>query len=297
MIHFRPVEEADLPLIREHLALNPYRCCDFSVANIFMWRHFFKTNFAIVEDCLVLSPDDGCALMMPFGKGDPLKALDALCAHSRASNCCMKLLSVTDAMMEKLELWRPGGFEYQDRRDKSDYIYLQSDLASLKGKKFHSKRNHINRFLSNYSYSYEALDQSSIEDCLAMHETWCDLHDGADASNTLQAERFAVRYALENFEMLGLRGGVLRISGRGVVAFTIGVPLTADTIDICIEKALPDVEGAYAMINQQFAQQGCEGFTYLNREEDLGVEGLRKAKLSYQPAILLSKRVATPKKD
>ncbi|KAA6307012.1 hypothetical protein EZS27_041324, partial [termite gut metagenome] len=172
----------------------------------------------------------------------------------------------------------------------SDYIYLHEDLVALKGKKYQPKRNHINKFKKEYNYEYVPITSDTISDCLLLEVEWQKTNEqrqGEDASD----ENQAVVYALRHFEELGLTGGILYANGKAA-AFTYGMPINQDTFGIHVEKADININGAYPMINHEFACRIPKQYMYLNREEDLGIEGLRKAKLSYYPEIVLDKYIA-----
>ncbi len=193
-------------------------------------------------------------------------------------------------MKQTLEELFPNTFAFSYNRDYSDYIYLVEDLMYLKGKKFHGKRNHINQFLKNNEFTYEPMTPENIPECREMNEKWKEQNDSGD-SRSLETELRAVDMAFRYFEKFGFVGGLIRIRGE-VAAFTIGERLNSDTFVSHIEKAYHDIQGLYPMINQQFALNCMEGYKYVNREEDMGVEGLRKAKLSYNPVIILEKNEA-----
>ena len=168
-------------------------------------------------------------------------------------------------------------------------------FKTLAGKKLHSKRNFINRFKAEQegNWRYEPIDARNIGDAWRMNVEWCaEMGCGEDPS--LLEESCAVRNCFETFDALGLRGGLLRVGDRAV-AFSMGRPLSSDTFIVHIEKAFASVAGAYPMINQQFAAHNCAEYRYVNREDDVGDEGLRKAKLSYRPAILLEKYLVSEK--
>ena len=184
-----------------------------------------------------------------------------------------------------------GQFGFTVDRDYADYIYLRSDLATLKGKKFQSKRNHINKFRNTYpDYKYSPITKDRIQECLELEAKWCKAND-CDQQEGTGNERRALIYALNHFEELGLTGGILHVNGQ-IVAFTFGMPINKETFGVHVEKADTTIDGAYTMINYEFANHIPEQYTYINREEDLGIEGLRKAKLSYQPVIILEKYMA-----
>jgi len=181
----------------------------------------------------------------------------------------------------------PDKFSFSFLRDYSDYLYNTQDLIFLQGKKYQSKRNHINKFKKMYNYQYINMNQDDIPECIDMHRQWAALH--CEKGNTqLNGDSCATLKALQLFNKLDFKGGVLRVDGK-IAAFTLGQAINNSTFDICVEKALPDYEGAYSMINQQFLKHQASAYTYVNREDDVGEEGLRKAKLSYHPAQLINK--------
>ena len=161
----------------------------------------------------------------------------------------------------------------------------------MKGKKFQAKRNHINRFRNTYpDYEYTPITPDRIQECLDLEAEWCKVNN-CDQQEGTGNERRALIYALHNFEALGLTGGILHVNGK-FVAFTFGMPINHETFGVHVEKADTSIDGAYAMINYEFANRIPEQYIYINREEDLGIEGLRKAKLSYQPVTILEKYMA-----
>ena len=163
-------------------------------------------------------------------------------------------------------------------------------MISLSGKKLHGKRNHINKFKENNpNWRYEPLSQENVSACVKMAEEWRE-KNLCDEKGEKHTEFCVTLRALDEYEQLGLKGGVLRIEDR-VVAFTLGEELNRETFVVHIEKAMADIQGAYPMINQQFLVHEASQYKYVNREEDMGEEGLRKAKLSYYPVFLQEKGV------
>ena len=221
------------------------------------------------------------------GVGDIKKAIDVLKADALSLNSKLTFKFIPEDALPLLLENYPDEFEVTEDRDKFDYIYLSDKMITLSGKKLHAKRNHINAFMRDNSWSYEPISANNIAECEAMSEKWCELY-GCSNNLSLTHETCAVKNALAYFSDLDLRGGLLRKDGE-VIAFTIGEPLTDDTFVIHIEKAFHEIRGAYPMINQQFATHNCKDYKYINREEDTGDEGLRKAKLSYYPVILYKK--------
>ena len=200
--------------------------------------------------------------------------------------------------------WRnfsPAGSPTPRDRDGYDYLYEVERLAELGGKKLHAKRNHINRFVENNpTWAYEEITPATLPECLEMDKEWYrrSLQREGDAEERdLGDEGIALRTAMEHYEELGLEGGLIRVYGE-VVAFTIGDRLSADTYDVHFEKAYGELQGAYAMINREFARwvrARHPEIRYLNREDDMGVEGLRKAKQSYYPDLMVEKHTAVMK--
>ena len=175
-------------------------------------------------------------------------------------------------------------------RDIADYIYETQALIELKGRKYHGKKNHINKFSKMYDWSYEAITPENTQECLDMLKKW-KAQNCATEDLEKHAEICVSEASLREREFLGLTGGLLRVDGQ-VVAFTVGEQIHPDTFCVHIEKAFADIKGAYSMINQQFLIHEAADCKYVNREDDVGDPGLRKAKLSYHPAFLEEKGVA-----
>ncbi|MFH1060966.1 MAG: phosphatidylglycerol lysyltransferase domain-containing protein, partial [Pseudomonadota bacterium] len=177
-------------------------------------------------------------------------------------------------------------------RDQSDYVYASEDLIKLAGNRFHRKKNHLNRFLKTQPHEYRPLDEGLVAAVLDMQQAWCALRE-CHQDPGLSAEDRAIYEALTNFGRLDYVGGAILVEGR-VEAFSLGEPLNPDTAVIHIEKANPELPGIYAAINQRFVAEAWSGMTYINREQDLGLEGLRQAKESYNPHHLVDKYELTP---
>ena len=179
-------------------------------------------------------------------------------------------------------------------RDSSDYIYLQEKLSSLSGKKLHAKRNHIHRFEEEYpDWTYESITEENEEECARMAMEWC-MQNCMTEEERIEYDKIdesrLVVYAIRHREQLGFVGGAIRAAGK-IIAITLGEPLTKDTFVVHFEKAYADIQGAYPIINREFVKHEMAEYQYVNREEDMGEEGLRKAKLSYRPEILLEKGI------
>jgi hypothetical protein len=231
----------------------------------------------------------------PCGHGDVKATLHCLMDDAAAHGFPFRMRALSLSTKEKVEALFPGRFEFKDVRMWADYIYTVSDLVTLAGRNYQPKRNLISRFKNNNAWTYENITADNIADCVAMNEEWCRRNNCSDSSSLYQ-ETVAVTNMLAHFQKLGLCGGLLRVEGN-VVAYTAGEPLSDDTFIVHIEKAFTEFQGAYQMINQQFLLHQASGFQYVNREDDSGHEGLRKAKLSYHPAFLQEKYVAIDKTE
>lgn len=293
MIPFKDITLADKDTITSFTMKSDRRNCDLSFSNLCSWRFLYDTQFAVVDNFLVFKfwAGEQLAYMMPVGTGDLKAVLWELIEDARKENQHFCMLGVCSNMRADLEAILPEQFTFTEDRDYADYIYLRSDLSTLKGKKFQAKRNHINRFRNTYpDYEYTPITPDRIQECLDLEAEWCKVNN-CDQQEGTGNERRALIYALHNFEAFGLTGGILHVNGK-IVAFTFGMPINHETFGVHVEKADTSIEGAYAMINYEFANRIPEQYIYINREEDLGIEGLRKAKLSYQPATILEKYMA-----
>ncbi|HJD48168.1 MAG TPA: DUF2156 domain-containing protein [Candidatus Mediterraneibacter norfolkensis] len=291
---FKRPELEDRDLVNHYFFQAPGRSCERTFVNVFLWSRHYKVKFAVIEDALVFRNEgNDYAFSYPAGNPDAVKrALEAIMEYCKERECPFKLYNVTPEHFEQMENWFPDRFKIEYVRDVADYVYETEKLATLAGKKLHGKRNHINKFKNLYSdWSYESLSDDNVEECFQMALRWRN-QNGCDDDAEKNAEMCVTLNSLRLYKELGLRGGILRVNGE-VAAFSMGEPLCSDTFVVHIEKAFADIEGAYPMINQQFVLHECMDYTYVNREDDAGSEGLRKAKLSYRPAFMVEKGIVT----
>lgn len=291
---FRRPELEDKEIISSYFIKAPSRSCERTFVNAYLWSRHYKVQYAVIEDTLVFKSEDrGLAFAYPVGEPENVKkALEFLMEYSRAKECPFILYNVTPEMFTQLESWYPDRFTVEYNRDIADYVYETEKLATLAGKKLHGKRNHINKFKTLYpDWEYEPLSDDNVEDCFQMALKWRN-QNGCEEDPEKNAEMCVTLNSLRLYKELGLTGGILRVNGQ-IAAFSMGEPLCSDTFVVHIEKAFADIEGAYPMINQQFVQHECMDYKYVNREDDAGSEGLRKAKLSYRPAFMVEKGIVT----
>ncbi len=291
MIDFQPVTLEKKQLYQQFLFDGKARGCEFSFANLFLWG---RQRGAVVHDHLVLFSQYNRRSVYPFpaGTGDKRGVLEAIMEDARQRGITCRLTGLNQEDMELVEQIFPGHFRFHCDRDFYDYVYDINDLADLKGKKYQKKRNHYNRFRDRFPYyQVKPLDASNLAAAKQMIASWYETRLREDPQGDYHMEQVALKKALEHFQALEMEGLVL-LDGDTVLAVTLGSRLSNDTFDIHFEKARPEAEGAYAAINCEFARYLREKFPelrYLNREDDMGLEGLRKAKLSYYPHHLVEK--------
>lgn len=297
MIEFKRPELEDKELIESYLHRQHSRSCEFTFANTYLWSRHYSVKFAIIEDMLVYK-SEGEEPGFTFPLGDEkniqraMEAIDAWCKEQRLE---YHYHLITKEQFEMMDRLYPGEYEIVYNRDAADYVYEREKLANLSGKKYHGKKNHVNKFQKLYpDWKYESITAENKEECFQMALQWRK-NNGCEEDEEKNAEMCVTLNYLRLFEELGMRGGLLRAEGR-VVAFSIGEALNEDTVVVHVEKAFADVPGAYPMINQQFVIHETEGFTYINREEDTGAEGLRQVKLSYHPVYMVEKGTARRQK-
>lgn len=268
--------------------------CDNAFGTVYVWSKAYDTKIARYKDFVLRSHGKNSQrLTLPLGKGDLKEVLAVMMQDAEERGNKVMITGLTDPSKKLLEETMPGFFEYTADRNSADYIYASSDLEQLAGKKYHGKRNHISKFKSIYNWSYENITADNLDECIALAKKWC-VANGCSKENGLDKEFCALRVSFDHFFDLDFLGGLLRVDGKAV-AFTIGEEINQTTFDVHFEKALSDYNGAYTMINREFVANALSQYQYINREEDMGLEGLRKAKLSYHPAILLEKYTAVPK--
>lgn len=295
-IPFKRPELSDRGAILAHLAGGGFRGCERTFANIYLWARFYDLVWAEVEGTAVFRSvfNGRYSYTYPAGNGDRRAALERLMEECREGGYVFALHGLSKRESEELEQYFPGKFELSWPRDVEDYVYETEKLISLSGKKYHGKKNHINQFKAAHpDWSYETLTDDNVEECFQMALRWREFN-GCEADPEKNKEMCVALNSLRLHKELELRGGVLRTGGE-VVAFTMGEPVSEDTFVVHIEKAYADIRGAYPLINQQFLEHEVSGYPYVNREDDTGEEGLRKAKLSYHPVFMVEKGTAVLK--
>lgn len=297
MLSFKPIQVEDRDIITSYTLSSNYQNCDYSFTNMCSWQFLYGTEYTLIDDFLVIRfyiKGDRPVYMLPVGTGDLAGVIKILEEDSLRIGHPFRLLGVTPEAQNDLLAVLPDHFDFISQRDYFDYVYLREDLVNLRGKKFQSKRNHINRFKNQYEYRLVPITNEIIPHCLELERKWFEANRTADDVNDLSNEYRSMRFALENYGALDLRGGALIVDCQ-IIAFSFGSPINHNTFDIHVEKADISYEGVFSVINNEFVSRIPEQYTYINREEDLGIPGLRKAKLSYNPHILLEKTMVNAK--
>ncbi|MDR2120793.1 MAG: phosphatidylglycerol lysyltransferase domain-containing protein [Tannerella sp.] len=297
MLSFKTVDIEDREIITSCIYPGNYLNCDFSFANICSWHFLYKSEFVIVDGFLLIRffvEENRRVYMYPVGNGDLKHIIGLLEEDARADGYPLWILGVTPDAKYELENRFPGEFEYTPEPDYFDYVYLRTDLAALKGKKYQAKRNHVNNFKKRYRYEYVPVTPDIIPLCLNLECKWFQANSTSEGIEDLLHENRSMIFALNHFDALGLTGGAITVDGE-IVAFTYGSPINHHAFGIHVEKGDIRYEGVFSIINQEFASRIPEQFIFVNREEDLGIPGLRQAKQSYHPVILLEKNAAVKK--
>lgn len=247
---------------------------------IYIWRRLLKTTFDIIDGnfCTVNRRRNGSAFFsFPTGSGDTNASLDKLFSDFGTDS---SLMCVTADMIKKINA--DEKFDITEARYNFDYVYETQKLISLSGKKLHAKKNHLNKFLSAYpNYSFEPVCKSNLADCMLLTDMWFDRKYEVK-NDYAKAEYDSIRDLLSNMDTLECKGLILYVNGTPA-AYSVGEYLSPETAVIHIEKADTAFDGSYAMINNLMAKHVFSDTQFINREEDMDIESLRKAKLSYRP--------------
>lgn len=279
----------DKKWINDILSEVDFYTCEYPFGNIFSYGAKMEIKVGNISGCLVTKciQNDYVMYCCPIGKGHMKKALEFIIDDAQSDGRAFEIFGINPDAAEFISKEFGDVFDISLERDTFDYIYSSDDLINLSGKKYQPKRNHISYFMKNNAWSYERITIENIPECYEMSRKWLQ---GAleEYREELEGELKIIKRVFDNYEALGYVGGLLRVDGK-VVAYTMGEPASKDVFCVHIEKAFSEIRGAYPMINQQFVKNELSGYKYINREDDTGAENLRKAKLSYYPAILAEK--------
>ncbi len=290
-IDFKPFSPSDKALYEDFLFREERRGCEFSFANLYLWG---RQRFARLEDSLIIFSqfDRRSVYPYPLGSGNKKAALDAIIADSKERGIPCRITGLSREAMENIEALYPSKFKFHCDRGSYDYVYDINDLAELKGKKYHGKKNHLNRFTESYNgYRAEKITADNIDAAVEFTKKWYEEKELSNPEGDYLMEKAAIGRAFRHYFEIGLEGLLITFEGE-VFALTIGSRLSEDTFDVHFEKARADVNGAYTVVNYEFARYIRDKYPevkFLDREEDMGLEGLRRAKESYKPHHMVEK--------
>jgi len=266
---------------------------ELNFTNFFIWRDYYKIRYSIINNflCIISTMEDSKPFcFFPIGdynNSEDLKtAIYTIREYFSEMGWEFMFCRVSTQQISVLEGLNLK-FNAKEDRNNFDYIYSVHKLSTLSGKKLDGKRNHINKFKKLHTFEYVDISDKNILDCVDIVEKWCVQRNYSENSSLI-VERKANLDLLYNFNSLGVKGAIIKVDGKPE-AFTVGEKLNSDTVVIHVEKANAEIHGLYSLVNQQFLSNHWNGIEYVNREQDLGIEGLRKAKLSYNPISLVEK--------
>ena len=292
-MEFKPLELSDRALVDKYLSVWDFESAELVFSNMYIWKHNSQPQLCEQDGFLyyqyIVGGKPAFMPPIPIRKDmDFCPAMTRIEKYMKEQGWEVNIRMINEELREMIERCCPGRFAFTENRDYEDYIYRVEDLRFLSGKKLHGKRNHINKFLSLYGdrYTYEPLKDADIEECIALYDAWLVNKNGQ--VKDYEQERIALVTALNNMEALNLKGCAIRIDGK-IEGFSVGAQLNSNTVDIHIEKGNDEIQGIYPFINQQFIEHEWAHLTYVNREEDMGIPGLRRAKMSYNPVRLVRK--------
>ena len=288
MLEFKTQEMSDQKWVTDCMRAGEELACEYCFGNLYMWSTVYGNTVTRYENLFIARDNTERPMyLFPCGEGNKKGAIEELLRCAKADGMPLMLYCLTPKRVRELDCLMPDAFDYIPMRDYYDYIYNAEDLINLAGRKYHGKRNHISYFKKTYDWHYEPLDENNMDECLKMNDEW-ERRNQEKNPEEIGNELIALRRGFDKYFELGFKGGVLRANGD-VVAYTFGEALSNTVFCTHIEKAFADVRGAYPTINREFAANALSEYRLINREEDTGSEGLRKAKESYYPSVLLPK--------
>lgn len=292
MLKFKKTEIEDIEVFKKYIGFSGELSCESAFVNLLVWQSAYNNMWAEEDGQLIIKSGKGedSSYRLPFGD-DFIKGIQLIREYSGEKY--PDFWAQEGKRLDNFKAHFGDKYVFEENRDAFDYIYLRSDLADLSGKKYHSKRNHISAFSKKHDWVFKPITPDNTADVKLCAEKW--YKENADKEDKyLRCEKRGIYTILDNMELLGVRGGAIYVGGD-VAAFTLGSRISDEIFDIHIEKALPDYAEGYTVINREFARTLTE-YKYINREDDMGLEGLRRAKLSYKPSILLKKYACRKRK-
>ncbi|MBP7175503.1 MAG: DUF2156 domain-containing protein [Thermoclostridium sp.] len=297
-MQWKEIELSSQDLFRKALNNNQSQASEMSFANMFMWRKNYNFVYSVINNMLCLVSNSRMTrpfafFPVPLGEFEPEAfqgTIGEIVKYFDINGWKLAFGRVEESRIPLLQQHLGVKFEANKNEANSDYIYETDSLVTLAGKKLSAKRNHINKFTREYgSFEYVELTSELVEECKRIFDGWCQNNEACDCQVPEECEKWACYQLLDNWDAItGLKGALIKVNGR-FEAFTIGEMLNADTAVIHIEKGNTEIHGIYTLINREFVARTFPETKYINREEDMGKEGLRKAKSSYYPSGFVHK--------
>lgn len=287
MLNFKPLTLEDKAIFDKYLKPYKFKTCEYSFTSLFMWRKALDIQFAIYKDMLIIKKLDfqgSYHLMEPIGytRENLKEVVSDLMNYKTTEGLDYLFKDAEEPFIHDLREVFGDELIIEEDRDNFDYIYTSEKLISLSGKKLHSKKNHYNNFIKNNTYRVEPITDGLICDCIKAAREWCRKND---CKGYLLYELRAIEEMLKSNHYLDFKGMIIYVNDK-ISAFTIGEQVNDEMAIIHVEKADSTINGLYAFINKTFVENYFSHVPFINREQDLGIEGLRKAKLTYQPVRL-----------
>lgn len=296
LIIFKDIDIDAKDKLQPYFDMVDYEACEYCFATLYMWQHLYKTGYYIGDGFAVLIGEyEGDTFsILPLCSKDKLpQVIDFVLNYFESIESKLYFRGITQEIVDDLKEYYPGRFEYIEERDLFDYVYDAESMRTLAGRKNQKKRNHINYFLKEYEgrFEYKLLDKNNFDECLDLVKQWADnKEENNEYDEGMDDELIGIKKIFNNYDVLrsNVKIGGIYVDGK-LEAFTIGELLNPNMALIHIEKANPNIRGLYPFINQQFLVNEFNDVEFVNREEDLGIPGLRKAKLSYHPIRFVEK--------
>lgn len=293
LLSFATPELSDFSTLKQYLS--PFRAgsmsCEATPITLLMWNALYHQKIAFFEDMLFVSLGEQQEyFLLPFAADLPY-AVGLLRSYTASLGIPLRFLAADGERFDQFRAAFENEFSITESREDFEYLYQTKKLRELSGKKFHAKRNHISAFTRDHQWRYETMSKDNLVDFFDTSDQWlAAMLKTTEDTTSILVENAAMKALLPHMEELGLKGGGIRVDGS-LVAMTFGSPINQEVFDIHVEKALPDYRTAYSLINREFIAHELQTYRYVNREDDMGLEGLRRAKLSYHPDILLKKYI------
>lgn len=291
MLEFKKLTIKDKPVLDKYLRKHKFTTCEYSFTTLLAWRKAYDIQYTIFDDVLIIKKKDreeNYYFMQPIGydKNDLKEIIQEVKEYKKENNMKYLFRDVENSFLEDLVDIYGSLAHVEEDMDNFDYIYSKENLANLSGRNLHGKKNHYNYFIKNYNYSVKDLSEPEVrDDCVKFAYQWYDESYNGDELMTYELN--GIIEVLNHFDELDLKGMAVYIDDE-ISSFTIGEILNNMAI-VHFEKGKKGIHGIYAFTNKTFVEMYFNEVTYINREEDMGIEGLRKAKRSYHPIKLEEK--------